>query len=257
MGPTGNSRTNSGDTGRNRVAVVTAGAGAGLGGTIVRRLQADGLRVIASDSHAGRLAKIGAELGIETECVDVSDRKALAAHLAGVESRHGRIDLLVNCAGANIVRPTWELSDEEWDGIVEVNLTAAFQAARAVLPGMIQRASGSIVSIASIAAWNPDMNEVPYSTTKAALIGFTRALGVEVAATGVRVNAVAPGFVENPFLEKLYGPERMQSLREGAPMGRGVLPAEVANAVAWLGSDEASYVTGEVLTVAGGQYVRG
>ena len=139
----------------------------------------------------------------------------------------------------------------------EVNLTAAFRAARAVLPGMIERASGSIVSVASNAAWSPDMHEVPYSTTKAALIGFTRALGVEVASTGVRVNAIAPGFVENPFLEKLYGADRMTALRAGVPMGRGVLPAEVASAGAWLGSDEASYVTGEVLTVAWGQYVRG
>jgi len=245
------------DPERRPVAVVTAGAGAGLGGTIVRRLHADGLRVIASDAHAGRLEKLRGELGIETERVDVSDRKALAAHLAGVEKRHGRIDLLVNCAGTNVLRPTWQISDEEWDTIVEVNLNAAFRAARAVLPGMIDRGVGSIISIASIAAWKPGRDEVAYGTTKAALVGFTRSLAMEVAGMGVRVNAVAPGFVENPFLEKTYGVERMNELRAASPMGRGVLPSEVASAVAWLASDEASYVTGEIITVAGGQHIRG
>jgi len=240
-----------------RVAVVTAGAGAGIGGNVVRRLHRDGLCVIASDIHQGRLAQIGRDLGIETACVDVRDSKALGDHLAEVEASHGRIDVLVNCAGTNLVKPTHELTDEEWNEIVDVNLNAAFRAARAVLPGMIQRRCGSIVSIASIAAWTPPVNEVAYGTTKTALIGFTRALANEVASTGVRVNAVAPGFVENPYLEKLYGAERMESLRNAAPLGRGVLPSEVAGAVAWLASDEASYVTGEVLTVAGGQYFRG
>jgi NAD(P)-dependent dehydrogenase (short-subunit alcohol dehydrogenase family) len=97
---------------------------------------------------------------------------------------------------------------------------------------------------------------VAYATSKAALIGLTRALAREVATTGVRVNAVAPSFVENPFLEKLYGRERLDALRESAPLGRGVMPEEVAGAIAWLASDQAVYVTGETITIAGGTFFR-
>lgn len=245
------------DAERERVVVVTAGAGAGIGGNVVRRFHADGDRVFASDAHAGRLEKIRSELGVEADLLDVRDRKAMGEYLARIEAEQGRIDVLVNCAGANQIKPIVELTDDEWETIVDVNLSATFRAARSVLPGMIERGHGAIVSIASIAAWAPDPGEVAYSTTKTALMGFTRALAREIASTGVRVNAVAPAFVENPFLEKLYGAERIRSIRDAAPLGRGVLPSEVAAAVAWLASDEASYVTGEVLTLAGGQYLRG
>lgn len=240
-----------------RVAVVTAAAGAGIGGSTVRRLHADGATVVASDIHGGRLERLADELGIETAELDVADGAALAAHLHDVEQQHGRVDVLVNCAGANVVAPTWEVDDADWDRVMAVNLGAPFRASRAVLPGMLERGSGCILNIASIAAWNPAPAEVAYSTTKAGLIAFTRALANEVASSGVRVNAVAPGFVQNPFLEKLYGAERMQALQDSAPLGRGVLPEEVAGAISWLVSDEAAYVTGETLTIAGGQAFRG
>jgi 3-oxoacyl-[acyl-carrier protein] reductase len=239
-----------------RVALVTAAAGVGIGGSVARRLHADGARVIVSDVHAGRLDKICSELDIEGAVIDVADPVALADHIGRVEAAHGHIDILVNCAGVNVVKPTWELSDSEWTHTFDVNLHAAFRAVRVALPPMIARNSGAIVSIASIAAWDPPQHEVAYATSKAALIGFTRALAREVAATGVRVNAVAPGFVENPFLEKLYGRERMHSLRESAPLHRGVKPEEVAGVVAWLASDEAEYVTGETITIAGGTFFR-
>jgi 3-oxoacyl-[acyl-carrier protein] reductase len=239
-----------------RVAVVTAAAGVGIGGSVARRLHADGARVIVSDVHAGRLDKICSDLDIEGAVIDVADPVALADHIGRVEAAHGHIDILVNCAGINVVKPTWELSDTEWTHTFDVNLHATFRAVRVALPPMIARNSGAIVSIASIAAWDPPQHEVAYATSKAALIGFTRALAREVAATGVRVNAVAPGFVENPFLEKLYGRERMHSLRESAPLRRGVKPEEVAGVVAWLASDEAEYVTGETITIAGGTFFR-
>jgi 3-oxoacyl-[acyl-carrier protein] reductase len=239
-----------------RIAVVTAGAGVGIGGSVARRLVKDGATVIVSDAHAGRLAKISEELGVATALVDVADGDALATHLADVETRYERVDLLVNCAGANVVKPTWMLTDADWQHVLDVNLTAAFRAARSVLPGMIDRRSGVIVSIASIAGWDPAPAEIAYSTTKAALVAFTRALARETAEYGVRVNAVAPSFVENPFLEKLYGPERIQALRAAAPLQRGVRPDEVAGVVAWLASDEAEYVTGETVTIAGGSFLR-
>jgi 3-oxoacyl-[acyl-carrier protein] reductase len=135
------------------IAVVTAAAGLGIGGSVARRLHADGARVIVSDAHPGRIEKICGELGIQGAALDVADPAALADHLANMQTEHGRIDILVNCAGANVVKPTWELSDSEWMRVLDVNLTAAFRAARIVLPGMITRRSGVILSIASIAAW--------------------------------------------------------------------------------------------------------
>ena len=239
------------------MAVVTAGAGAGIGGAIVRRLHAEGAVVYATDAHAGRVDRLSSDLpGVRASVVDVTDRRALTAHLDDVVADEGHIDVLVNCAGTNIVKPTWELTDVEWDHVFDVNLDAAFRATRTVLPGMLARGSGAIVSIASIAAWDPSPSEIAYSTSKAALVAFTRALAKEVAATGVRVNAVAPSFVENPFLSKVYGPERLEELRAAMPGGRGVLPEEVAATVVWLAGDDASFVTGETVTVAGGGFLR-
>ena len=219
--------------------------------------RADGAIVHASDAHVGRVDRLSNELpGVYASVVDVTDRGALADYLDDVLAREGRVDVLVNCAGTNVVKPTWDLSDDEWDHVFDVNLDAVFRATRAVLPGMLRRRSGAIVSIASIAAWDPSPGEIAYSTSKAALIAFTRAVAKEVAGTGVRVNAVAPSFVENPFLEKVYGPERLEQLRAAMPGGRGVLPEEVAATVSWLAGDGSSFVTGETVTVAGGGFLR-
>jgi 3-oxoacyl-[acyl-carrier protein] reductase len=239
-----------------RVAVVTAGAGIGIGGSIVRRLVSEGAIVCVSDAHEGRLQRIGAELGVHTSLVDVAVPGALEAHLGEVASQHGHIDILVNCAGANIVKPVTELTIDEWHHVFGINLDAPFRAVRTVLPGMLARDSGTIVNIASIAAWDPMPNEVAYSTSKAALIAFTRAVARELATTSVRINAIAPSLVENPFLEKLYGPEKMASLRADLPRGRGVLPEEVASVAAFLAGEDSSYVTGETITVAGGSNFR-
>ena len=239
-----------------KVAVVTAGAGAGIGGSITRRLHHDGATVVVSDASASRVAKMSAELGIVGEVVDVADAAVLQAHLDGVIERHGRIDILVNVAGANVVKVPWEITDVEWRHVFEVNIHAPFRAARAVLPGMIERGTGAIVNIASIAAWDPAPEEAAYSTTKAALVALTRALSVQVAASGVRVNAVAPSFVDSPFMAKVYGPERLAALRAATPRQRGVLPEEVAAAVVWLASAEAEYVSGETITIAGGSFHR-
>jgi len=239
-----------------KVAVVTAAAGVGIGGSIVRRFIDEGATVLASDSHAGRAERLAADLGVDVPVVNVGDREAFDAYLDGVLDRHGRVDVLVNCAGTNAMGPIHEIDDESWDRVINVNLTAAFRAVRMVLPGMIDRGDGVIVNIGSIAGYFPEHGEVAYSTSKAALMAFTRAVANEVASSGVRVNSVAPGFVQNPFLENLYGPERMAELVAAAPLGRGVQPEEIAAAVSWLASSEALCVTGETLTIAAGQYFR-
>lgn len=239
-----------------QVAVVTAAAGAGVGNAIARRFRHEGAVVVISDIHEGRLNRATRDLGVEGEVVDVGQRGALERHLHGVIERHGRIDVLVSCAGINVVGPSWDLDDESWRNILEINLTSVFLGAKVVLPGMLERGTGSLISISSIAAWLPSPGEAAYQTTKAGLLALTRALALETAGRGVRVNAIAPGLVENPHLERVYGAERLAAIRAGIPFARGADPAEIAAAALWLASEESSYVTGECLTLAGGWYFR-
>lgn len=240
----------------NRVAVITAAAGVGIGGTVARRFIADGVQVVASDMHAGRIRRMATELDIEGHVVDVADRRALEGHLLGVLDNHGRIDVLVNCAGTNALGRAWEIDEEDWTRVFNVNVHAAFVACRTALPSMLERGQGAIVNIASTSAWAPSTDEVAYSSSKAALIGLTRALARSVAGTGVRVNAVAPSLVDNPFLKSVYGEEKVEDMTAALPMGRSVRADEVAAVVSWLASDEASYVSGETLAVAGSGFLR-
>lgn len=232
------------------VAVVTAAAGAGVGNAVARRLRDEGAIVVISDVHERRLERAAADLGVDGAVVDVGEPGAVERHVADVLDRHGRIDVLVSCAGINVVKSAWELSEDEWRRILDVNLTAPFLAARAGLPSMLARGRGSLIHIASIAAWLSSLGESAYGTTKAGLLGLTRALALETAGRGV------PGLVDNPYLQTVYGPERVAELRARIPMGRAANPAEVAAAVAWLASDESAYVTGECITLAGGWYMR-
>jgi 3-oxoacyl-[acyl-carrier protein] reductase len=235
-----------------RVAIVTAAAGAGVGGGIVRALHAAGATVVASDVHAGRVERLRTDLGIEVHVVDVGAQGAVEAHVDDVLARHGRLDVLVSCAGINVVKPAWELTEQDWRSVMEVNLNAPFFAARAALPAMIEAGRGVIVSIASVAAWHPTRRESAYHVSKAALVALTRALAIEAAPHGVRVNAIAPGFVENPFLANVYGPEHVERFRAQMPRGHGVLPEEIGATAAWLVSDAASAITGETVAVTGG-----
>lgn len=241
---------------KDRVAVVTAAAGAGLGGSIVRRLVEDGVRVVASDMHEGRLRQLTDELGIEGGVVDVSDSGALERHLESVLSTHGRVDVLVNCAGTNALGRISEIDLEDWRRVFSVNLDAAFVACRAVIPTMLTNGRGSIINITSTSAWAPANDELAYSSSKSALAGFTRALARSVAGTGVRANAVAPSLVDNPFLAKVYGEDKVAEMAAELPMGRPVRPDEVAAVVAWLASDESSYISGETLGVTGSAFLR-
>jgi 3-oxoacyl-[acyl-carrier protein] reductase len=227
-----------------------------VGNGIARRFHAEGAVVVISDANEGRVRKVARELGVDGEVVDVGDAGAIRDHLGAVIDRHGRIDILVNAAGINVLAPAWELPEVEWRRIIDVNLTAPFLAARFILPAMIERGQGSIINISSIAAWLPTKGEIAYQTTKAGLVALTRGLALETAGSGVRVNAIAPGLVENRFLEKVYGAERVAALRRAVPFGRGADPAEIGAAALWLASDESSYVTGECLSVAGGWYFR-
>jgi 3-oxoacyl-[acyl-carrier protein] reductase len=236
-----------------RAALITGGAG-GIGMAVARRLAGAGARIALADIDADRtdaaVAALRAE-GFEASGLqaDVSDPGAVAA----MTEAAGAVDILVNNAGfMGRQAPLWELTKEDWDRVLAVDLTSVFLVTRAVLPQMRARRRGAVVSIASIAGKEGTPQLVPYSTAKAGIIAFTKALGKELVLEGVRVNCVAPGVVETPLLDQLT-PDAVEVMRSKSPMGRLGTAEEVAAVVHFLASDAASFVTAQCYDVSGGR----
>jgi 3-oxoacyl-[acyl-carrier protein] reductase len=242
-----------------QVALVTAGAGAGIGQATVRRFLEEGATVVLTDAHARRAQEVARALSEEfgREVVgrhlDVTDELEVQAVVDETLSAHGRIDVLFNNAGINKLEPVWEMSTGTWRHVLDVCLTGTFYTIRAVLPSMIARRSGRIVNMASVAGWvGSSGGECHYAAAKAGVMGLTRAVASEVARHGIRVNAIAPSLIYNEFLERIYPREFFERARARAPLGRVGEPLDVANVAVFLASDQSAYITGEVLCVAGG-----
>jgi 3-oxoacyl-[acyl-carrier protein] reductase len=242
---------------RDRVALITGGAG-GIGLAVANRFARAGARVALADIRieaarqaAESLNKGGYEaVGLGGDVSRSADADAIAA---GALERFGRIDILVNNAGRmGRVAPLWELTDQDWNDLIAVDLTSVFLLSRAVVPHMRARRSGCIVSVASIAGKEGTPRLIPYSVAKAGIIAFTKALGKEVIADGIRVNCVAPGVVETPLLDQLP-PESTQLMLSKAPMGRFGTADEVAAVVHFLASDAASFITAQCVDASGGR----
>jgi len=238
-----------------RVALVTGGA-RGIGRAIAFRLAADGAKVVIID-----LADAGADTAREVEEVwgraalfvkaDVSKEAEVRQAIEQVESAVGPVDILVNNAGITRDNLTLVMPESDWDAVLDVDLKSAFLVSKAVLRGMIKRRRGSIVNISSVVGRRGNAGQVNYSAAKAGLIGLTKSLAREVASRNVRVNAVAPGYIETEMTAAL--PEAARSALVGQiPLGRIGSPEAVAEAVAFLAGDSASYLTGVVLPVDGG-----
>ena len=240
-----------------RTAIVT-GAGEGLGYGIAERLGSEGAKVVIVDMNADtadRASQSLGERGIASEVVvgDVGDDDTArrAAHRA--VDRWGRIDILVNNAGiAGHSANVWELPVEEMDRVYRTNLRGVFSFCHHVVPYMLERDYGRIVNIASIAGKEGNPKAVPYSATKAGVIGLTKSIGKELAQTGVRVNCVTPAVVRTRILEQLTQ-EHIDCMISKIPMGRTGEVSEVAALVAWLSSDECSFSTGAVFDISGGR----
>jgi NAD(P)-dependent dehydrogenase (short-subunit alcohol dehydrogenase family) len=244
-----------------RVALVTGAAGTGIGQAIARRLAADGASVAVTDVHERRTAEVSEamrdEFGDRVVGIpfDIGDRARADTVLAEVEARLGPVDILVNNAAVNELAPISEYPVEAWDRGVEVNLNACFYLIRRTLPGMMERGWGSIVNVTSVAAYlTGGGREGPYAAAKAALHSLTRAVAFEAGPRGVRCNAVAPGIIWSKFVEK-YRDDFEREVGK-TPLRRIGEPREVADAVAFLVSEQSSFITGEVLNVSGGWFMR-
>jgi 3-oxoacyl-[acyl-carrier protein] reductase len=224
-----------------RVAIVT-GASRGIGRAIALRLAAQRASVIAA---AGGRA--------EAMTLDVTDALAVEAAVRGTTERHGRIDILVSNAGITRDQLMLRLKRDDWDAVMETNLTSAYTLTQAVLKPMIRQRAGRIICISSVVGQSGNPGQANYAASKAGLIGFAKAVALEVASRNITVNVVAPGMIETDMTRELANKAR-EALVSRIPVGRLGTPDEVASAVCFLASDEASYITGQVLGVNGGMY---
>jgi 3-oxoacyl-[acyl-carrier protein] reductase len=245
-----------------KVVFVTAVAGAGIGQAVARTFAREGATVVLSDQHPERTAKVAADIADETGQdvtgvpLDVRDEAGIDQVMGGVAEKYGRIDV-VNNSGINMLSPLHEMPTDTWRHVIDVSLTGPLMVTRRALSIMRDRGRhGAIVNMSSIAAWMRSAEgESHYAAAKAGITGFTRAAAMEAAPHGIRVNAVAPGLAWNPFLGKIYGEEYVEEMARQTPLGRVGQPQDIANAVAFLASERASFITGEVLCVSGGYYL--
>jgi 3-oxoacyl-[acyl-carrier protein] reductase/2-hydroxycyclohexanecarboxyl-CoA dehydrogenase len=234
-----------------RVAVVT-GAGRGLGEAIARRLAADGARLAILEMNAADGERVAADLpSARAYGVDVANLDAMSAAMARVRADFGRLDVLVNNAGITRDRTLKNMSREEWDAVISVNLSGVWNGCKAALPHLLEAGpTGRVISLSST-SYLGNFGQVNYAASKAGVVGLTRALALEVARAGVTVNAIAPGFIDTAMTRAMPQPAWDQTLAS-VPMQRIGQPADVANVAAFLASDDAAYVTGQVLFVCGG-----
>lgn len=235
-----------------QTALIT-GASGGIGGAIAKALHRQGAQVMLAGTRVGALSALADELGERSHIglADLADPVAPHRLAQEAEAAMGRVDILVNNAGLTRDALTLRMSDEDWQTVLDVNLTAAFRLTRALLRGMVRRRHGRVIGVTSVVALSGNAGQANYAASKAAMIGMSKSIAAEVAGRGITVNCVAPGFVSTAMTDRLTAQHR-ERLAGAIPAGRFGAPEDVAGAVVYLASAEAAYVTGQTLHVNGG-----
>ncbi|WP_037601294.1 SDR family oxidoreductase [Streptacidiphilus rugosus] len=241
-----------------RSAVITAAAGAGIGGATARRFLEEGARVLVSDAHARRLKEsaeaLAAEFGTERVAsvpCDVTEEAQVQELFAAARAAHGELDIVVNNAGLGSTAALVDMTDEQWDRVLDVTLGGTMRCTRAALRALKASGRGGvIVNNASVVGWRAQAGQSHYAAAKAGVMALTRCAAVEAAEFGVRVNAVAPSLAMHPHLVKVTTPELLAELTEREAFGRYAEPWEVANVIVFLASGYSSYMTGETVSVS-------
>jgi 2-hydroxycyclohexanecarboxyl-CoA dehydrogenase len=247
--------------GAGRVSLVTGGA-RGIGAAIARGLADDGLAVAIADLRLAQAQELAAEIeaaggtSLAVE-LDVTDRESVGAAVAATRQRFGQIDVLVNNAGWDELKPFLDTDEEFWDRVIEVNFKGALRLTREILPEMVEREWGRVINIGSDAGRVGSSLESVYSGAKGAIIAFTKTVAREVARSGVTANVVCPGPTDTPFLRETAARQEdanavLTSMTRGVPMKRLAQPEEIATAVRFFADASAGYVTGQTLSVSGG-----
>jgi len=238
-----------------KVALVT-GAARGIGFAVTKRFLADGWRVALLDMDDDGLRDAMATLAAPADTMalhcDVADAASDAGDIAAIGARFGRLDAVVNNAGVAVFKPLMETSHAEWQRVIDVNLTGPFKLIQAAVPMLRDSGGGAIVNITSISSLRASTLRVAYGSSKAGLAHLTKQCAVELASLGIRVNGVAPGPVDTAMAKAVHSPEIRADYRDAIPLARYGLEDEVADAIFFLCSDQASYITGQILAVDGG-----
>lgn len=243
-----------------RTALVT-GAAQGIGEAIARSLFDRGCRVVLADLQADRAAERSVELDPRGERavaveLDVSEKASVERAVEEAVATFGRLDILVNNAALSVMRPLWEIEQEEWDRVLAVNLRGALFGIQAAAPAMRERGWGRIVNLSSLAGQQGGVvMGAHYAASKAGILVLTKIAAAELASSGVTVNAVAPAAIDGPLMRSL-GEERIAALEERIPVGRIGRPEEVGALVAFLASEDAGYINGTTYDINGGQFLR-
>lgn len=238
-----------------KVALVT-GASRGIGKAIAEKLVACGATVIGTATSENGAASIAEYLGDAgmAGVLDVANQESVEALLAKVKEAHGDVDILVNNAGVTGDNLLLRMKENEWQSIIDTNLTSLFRMSKVVLRGMMKKRAGRIINIGSVVGSSGNPGQTNYCAAKAGLIGFSKSLAREVASRGVTVNVVAPGFIETDMTAQL-NEEQHKAFLKDIPADRLGKPSEIASAVAFLASTDAAYITGETIHVNGGLYM--
>ena len=248
---------------KDRVAILTAAAGAGIGQATARMLAREGACVVVTDMHEKRSLEaaqaIHDEYGLETlgiKC-DVTKLEEVKHVVETTLKKFGRIDILLNNAGTNRPMHIVDMTDDAWDLVIDTSLKGTFYCSRAVLPAMMEQKQGRIVNITSVAGFRGlEGGHAHYAAAKAGVMAFTRCLAMEAAPYRITANTIAPSFIFNEFIPNIYPQEEIERMYTEVPYPRKGTPEDIANTVLYLVSDEGEYITGQTICVTGGSWMR-